>query len=356
VPVYRGDAASLVRDLRSAAPADLPVLAEVPETALASLRAAGLLRPLQTFIGSKDYGLSLADLDDFWPCFVESNTADRQVWGLPFSHRIYALLYNPELVPTPPSTWDELREMSTALSKRVAVAARSSFGLAVRADASLYTLFLYQNGGTLVSGEPPRCAIASRQGVEALAYLYELTCMRRSVLMTMGNPRAAVVDGLAAMAIAPVGSSSGAGDGVDTPLAMAPLPAGTARATLAPGTSLVMVAGASPVVEEAGWRFLRWVTSPQNATRWAVASGDVPIRRSVCRQRSWLSGPGNSADWRLVVAQMENAAVMPKLVRWDDFQHNLTTMVSTYLLGRSNSAGSVLGGAAKAADELLSAP
>ena len=353
-PVYKGDAAALARALREAAPGRLPALAEVPATALSSLGAAGLLKPLQGFIARKDQGLTLEDLDDFWACLVDTNTVDQQVWGLPFSHRVYALLYDPEVVPVPPATWDELRELSVSLTTRPPDPRKWSFGLALRADASLYALFVHQNGGSLVGGDPPRPMVASREGVEALDYLYELACMRKSVLLTMGSPGSAVVDGLAAMAITPANAWITAAE--DRFLAMAPLPAGTSRATLAPGTSLVMVAGGSPTVEEAGWKFLRWLTSPSVATRWAVASGDVPIRRSICVQPEWLAGPGSSNQWREVVGQMVHAAPLPEIVRWDDFQQHLTTTVSTYLLGRSNSAQCVLEGFTRTANELLSAP
>lgn len=356
VPVYRGEPAQLVAELRDgSAPGGAPVLAEVPETALASLRVAGLLRPLQGFIMGRQYGLSLTDLEDFWPCFVESNTAGKQVWGLPLSHRVYALIYDPALVGSPPTTWAELTEAAAALTRRVADPAQSTFGLAFRADANLFYLFLHQNGGRIAAGDPPRCVMNSPEGVAALDYLFELACLRRCVLLTVSQPLPAVSEGRAAMAIgAPRWPVNGQDGG--RPLAIAPLPEGVARATLSPGSSLVILRGPDPVLEEAAWRFIQWLTNPGNAARWAAGTGDVPIRRSVLGNPVWLYGPGLDPGWRAVVAQMEYAVVTPGVSGWEEVHQNLSSTVSTYLLGRTNSAQSVLDRLSEAANRALSAP
>lgn len=351
--VSKDDPNALAEELDDAVAAgEAPALAEVPEAALPGLRARQALQTLQSFIASQHYGLEVADRDDFWPAFIQSNTAGRQVWGLPFSHKVYALVYNPSLVAVPPDTWDALKETASALTRRDPDPAKSVFGLAFRANAELFALFLYQNGGSLVSGDPPKAAFNSQAGMTALDYLYELAYLRKAVLLTMGSPIDALVDGRAAMAIVPVGwAPGGAGP---SPLAIAPLPAGLTRATLAPGTSLVLTAGRTPAEQEAAWRFVRWLTEPENAARWAAATGDVPIRRSVVEQPVWRYGFGRDQGWRDVLAQMGQAVALPYGPGWAQVAAELSGAVRVYLLGQANSSQAVLDGAAQEANQALS--
>lgn len=339
--VYRGEPAALAAALVEAvAGGEGPAVAEVPEASLSSLRAAGALRPLESFMVNRHYGFDVSDTEDFWPCLVESNTAEGRVWGLPFSHEVYALVYRPDLVPEPPTTWDELREAVTALTVRSPDLSRCSFGLAVRADADLFCLFLYQNGGALQAGDPPRYCFNDVAGVVALDFLYELSCMRRSVLVTMGDPLEAVVDGRAAMTILPVRWPLR--DPALTSLAAAPLPTGVRRATLAPGSSLVICAGRSPAEEEAAWRFMRWLTGSRNAARWAVATGYVPVRRSALEEPEWRAGPGRDPAFSEVVAQLEWAAALPDVESWPEVEERLSAAVYARLFGQVNSSEALL--------------
>ncbi len=338
---YRGDPSQVAADLSSAVIAGRgPVLAEVLTEALDGLRVAGTIIPMGSFIASRQYGLNMEDLKDFWPCFVQANTVDRQVWGLPFSHKIYGLMYNPDVLQEPPTTWDGLREAASALTRRDANPALSVFGLAFRPDAELFTLFLYQNGGQLLAGDPPRMSFASPQGTGCLEFLAEITTLRRTALLTMGDSFEAVADGRAAMAIGPVGRTadelSGAG------VALAPLPSGVARATLAPGTSLVLAAGSDAASEEAGWRFARWLTGTEIAARWAAATGDVPVRRSAMERPVWRQGPGSIRGWSAVIAQMDVAVILPASPSLGRIRDELNAAIPSYLLGRINSSQALL--------------
>jgi len=221
-PVYCGEPAALASGLLEAyGSGNAPVLAEVPESALPALRTAEVLVPLQDYIADRDFGLEVADLDDFWPCLVESNTTGRGVWGLPFSHRVYALVYNPELVADPPRTWEALMETAASLTHRDPDPARSTFGLAVTDDPNLFCVLLFEKGGALVKGQPPAWAFNDPAGVAALNYLYELASLRKCVLVTVGSPSGAVADDRAAMAIDLVGWPGGgrtAGSAAEPPV------------------------------------------------------------------------------------------------------------------------------------------
>ena len=358
--VAKPDEATLLEDLRQAASSErAPCVAEVPADQLAVLRLAGIIRPLQSFIANRYYGLPVSDSEDFWPCLVQANAMGRQVWGVPFSHKLYALLYNPELVSRPPATWDELKSMAQSLTYRNGEPALSRFGVAFRPDAELLCLLLYQNGGRLLSGDSSRWVFNGAEGRGALEYLYELATVRKAALLTMGRPEQAVATGRAAMAI---GQPTWPLDPKDGPVAVAPLPKGAIAAALAPGTSLTLVNGHTEAEEEAAWRFMRWLTSPEISARWSASTGDVPIRRQAMAQFVWAAGLGSLPGWPEVVAQMDSVVLLPSVTgtaaagTWEKVRGDLSQAVTAYLLGAVSSSQSALDSVAIPANRALSGP
>ena len=358
--VAKPDEATLLADLRQTGSSErAPCVAEVPADQLAVLRLAGIIRPLQSFIANRYYGLQVSDSEDFWPCLVQANAMGRQVWGVPFSHKLYALLYNPELVSRPPATWDELKSMAQSLTYRNGEPALSRFGVAFRPDAELLSLLLYQNGGRLLSGDSSRWVFNGAEGRGALEYLYELATVRKAALLTMGHPEQAVATGRAAMAI---GQPTWPLDPKDGPVAVAPLPKGATAAALAPGTSLTLVNGHTDAEEEAAWRFMRWLTSPEISARWSASTGDVPIRRQAMAQFVWAAGLGSLPGWPEVVAQMDSVVLLPSVTgtaaagSWEKVRGDLSQAVTAYLLGGVSSSQSALDSVAIPANRALSGP
>ncbi|HYP20220.1 MAG TPA: extracellular solute-binding protein, partial [Chloroflexia bacterium] len=72
---------------------------------LGELVSNGLIEPL-------DLGEKAASFD---PVAVQAFTYEGKVYGLPYALEAIALLYNKDLVPTPPATWDELKTIAKQL-------------------------------------------------------------------------------------------------------------------------------------------------------------------------------------------------------------------------------------------------
>lgn len=72
---------------------------------LGELVASGLLAPID-----------LGELEsDFSPAAIEGFTYEGTLYGLPYATENVALIYNPDLVPEPPTTWDEVKTISQQL-------------------------------------------------------------------------------------------------------------------------------------------------------------------------------------------------------------------------------------------------
>ncbi|MBE2197680.1 MAG: extracellular solute-binding protein [Anaerolinea sp.] len=101
-----------------AAPAgEGPDITLVPHDQAGSMVASGLLAPLD--LGAK------ASL--FVPKSIEGFTFDGELYGMPFSTENLGFFYNTELVPEPPTTWEELYEIGKALQEEGKV----TYGLSV---------------------------------------------------------------------------------------------------------------------------------------------------------------------------------------------------------------------------------
>jgi len=79
---------------------------------LGELVSNGLLEPL-------DLGAKAKNFD---PVAIKAFTYQGKLYGLPYAVEAIALMYNKDLVPTPPATWDELKSIAKKLQDEKKVA------------------------------------------------------------------------------------------------------------------------------------------------------------------------------------------------------------------------------------------
>jgi maltose-binding protein MalE len=106
VSVQEVDFGAIRDDLKLAGPAgEGPDIIVGAHDWLGELVTNGLLEPL-------DLGDKASSLD---PVAISAFTYDGKVYGLPYGLEAIALLYNKDLVPTPPATWEELKTVAKKL-------------------------------------------------------------------------------------------------------------------------------------------------------------------------------------------------------------------------------------------------
>lgn len=99
---------NLYDDFISSAPAGYgPDIAIFPHDRVATLYAAGLLSTVD--LGEKE--------DDFVQTALNAMTMEGNLLGLPYGVENLAFFYNTQLVPIPPSSWEELYTMGLALQE-----------------------------------------------------------------------------------------------------------------------------------------------------------------------------------------------------------------------------------------------
>ena len=233
------------------------------------------------------YSDKLVHLDDFvandfdnWDDIVsgyrDENSQFGFISGVPFNKSTYVLFYNKtlfdELGLTAPTTWDELLTVAETVKKEKDMETIGWDDL-----AGMFQAMLAQNGceyfdenGALFDNE---------KGLETVEFIMNLYNNGYARLVgddgyfstTISNQRIASY----------VGSSTGASyitaDGWE--LGVAPLVSKTDKAANAAGTNIVMFSKDTNK-QKAAWEYLKFLTTAENTTEWAMVTGYLPVRTS----------------------------------------------------------------------------
>lgn len=126
----------------------------------------GFLAPLDDYISKQGF-----DTSPFFKNYLDIFTgSDGKIYGLPKDGNTIALAYNSDLVPTPPTTMDELVTMAQALKGKSGIKAPMCLNAAL--DRGL--AFLYAQGGSLLSADNKAEAIDTPASKAALQWYMDL--------------------------------------------------------------------------------------------------------------------------------------------------------------------------------------
>lgn len=200
--------------------------------------------------------------------------AETPVYGLPWSINCQALWYRTDLIPTPPATWDELREMAKAQTTG------GVFGMAFQGGrtgdwiTSDFLPILWGNGGELWDQATYTAAgyVNSPEAVAALELMRAMVQDDRSVDPASGNWTinerfAALLQGKTAMALNWVPLFGGAAEDPAASLVVgkvgfAPSPRGTQSQAAMYGSQGSGINARSERKAEA-WQYLQWLASKE---------------------------------------------------------------------------------------------
>ncbi len=93
--------------------------------------------------------IDLGDLEDqFLPAAVQAFVYEGELYGMPYAVENVAFAYNPEIVPEPPATWDEVK----ALSEEIHAADETKYGYIIQTNDPYHTFPLMTSFGGYVFG------------------------------------------------------------------------------------------------------------------------------------------------------------------------------------------------------------
>jgi len=297
--------------------------------------------------------------NDFWPAERKAVTVGSKIIGVPALVDNLALVYNKKLFdkagipyPTADWTWDDFRNAA----KRLTDPAAKQFGWAYVADGSEDTVWrfdalLWQAGGDILTPDQKHAAFNSAAGVKAATLLQQMATVDHSVYLDNGNGTYANLFNSGKIAMLFTGPWDLSGF-PDVNYGIQILPGDQNHQTISGPDQWVMLDNGDDR-RSAAWTFLKWFTSTEQATKWSIATGDLPIRASQTQSPDYPTYTSKYKGVATFVDNEKNAVkARPVLASYNEISQAMGQAIQSVLLGKSDPKAA-LDQAAQQVDQIL---
>ena len=288
-PIYAGN----YDDARIKALAALKAGQSAPLSVLFSIDIYELLE--QDAILAWDDIATTADdkawLKAFYPALMMNGTYKGKVYGIPFQRSTIVLYWNKDafkeagLDPNkPPASWDEMTKMAQKLVKKDAAGNVQRWGVMVPSTGYAYWMFqafARQNGQDLMNRDGNRTNYAHPDVIGALDFWVSLGKKHKVMpegTIEWGTLRQAFTEGKTAMMWHTTGNLTAVKGTAKFDFGVAMLPASKQRGSPTGGGNFYLFKKTTPAERKAALAFVKWMTAPERAADWSMATGYVATR------------------------------------------------------------------------------
>ncbi len=268
---------------------DPPALAVMLATDLYDLINADNIVSIDDYIVGMEDGQ--AYLDDFFPVFLDNSRYDDKLWSIPFQRSAVVMYYNADLFEEnglePPDSWQALADAAQALTDKEGDTV-NRWGIEW---PSGWPYWLFQPlaigaGQNIIGDSDVEVYFDDPAVIEAVQYYIDLSktygAMAEGVQAIWGQAPADLATGQTAMIVHSTGSLTGLLDQADFEVGVMAVPskeAGT-YATVPGGGNLYIFKGAPQEQQDAAWKFVEFLTQPENAADFSINTGYIASRQS----------------------------------------------------------------------------
>jgi sn-glycerol 3-phosphate transport system substrate-binding protein len=220
-----------------------------------------------------------------------NGTYKGKVYGIPFQRSTIVMYWNKDafkeagLDPEkPPANWTEMAQMAAKLVKKDAAGNVTRWGVMVPSTGYPYWMFQAfgrQNGHDLMNPEGNRTNYAHPDVIAALQYWRDLGAKHKVMpegTVEWGTLRQQFTEGKTAIMWHTTGNLTAVKDSAKFPFGVAMLPASKQRGSPTGGGNFYLFKKTTPAERKAALDFVRWVTTPERAADWSIATGYVAVR------------------------------------------------------------------------------
>jgi multiple sugar transport system substrate-binding protein len=291
------------------------------------------------------------DTKAFYPQALSEMEYKDKLYGLPLLVDDRSLVYNQKIFAdaglTPPTTWDELKSDAQKLTVTDGGKLKQS-GFMLN-DPGLFSMWLEQAGGKLVSDDGTKTAFDSPQGLDVLNFWKGL--LDDGVYTNgFGDSNDVFAAGQAAMKydgpwdVPSLNAADGLDWGVTEPVTG---PNGGKGAVMG-GFGLVIPTGAKDA--DGAWAFEKWwATQKQNGVDFAKISGWIPANRDSANDQYFTGDPKLAG----FVKTLDYAKVRPAIPGYSDVEGKALTPALQKFMSGQLTAQQALDQAAKQGDRIL---
>ncbi|WP_291646840.1 ABC transporter substrate-binding protein [Bosea sp. (in: a-proteobacteria)] len=288
-PIYAGTyQETIVKALTAHKSGTPPVLSVLLSTDMFTLIDEDAIVPFDQFVKTDEDKKWLAS---FFPGFMENSQTGGKTWGIPFQRSTVVLYWNKELFKeagldpeTPPKTWAEQLAFAQKLTKRDAAGNVTQWGIQIPSSGFPYWLFQglsTQAGAILANAAGDKTDYANPAVVEALQYWVDLAQKHKvhpTGIVEWGTTPRDFFERKVAMMWTTTGNLTNVRSNAKFPFGVGLLPAGKRLGSPTGGGNFYISKKASKAEQEAAFKFVRWITTPERAAQWSIDTGYVAVR------------------------------------------------------------------------------
>jgi len=230
-------------------------------------------------------------LKAFYPSLMMNGIYKNKVYGIPFQRSTIVMYWNKDafkeagLDPEKaPANWKEMADMAAKLVKKDAAGNVSRWGVMVPSTGYPYWMFqafARQNGHDLMNKDGNRTNYAHADVIAALQYWRDLGAKHKVMpegTVEWGTLRQAFTEGKTAMMWHTTGNLTAVKNSAKFPFGVAMLPASKQRGSPTGGGNFYIFKKSTPAERKAALAFVKWLTTPERAADWSMATGYVAVR------------------------------------------------------------------------------
>ncbi len=287
-PVYSGSYQDTITKLLTAAKGGTsPNVAVALSTDMFTLIDEDVVIPFDAVAGEKgkDWFAS------FYPGFMANSQTGGKTWGIPFQRSTIVLYWNKEafkeagLDPEKaPQTWAEMADYAKKLTKRDAAGNITQWGLEIPSAGSfafwLFQALTTENGVLLMNEAGDKVALDVPAVVEALQYWVDLSTKDKSHPpgnVEWGTTPKDFFEKKTAMMWTTTGNLTNVKANAKFDFGVAMLPEKVKRGSPTGGGNFYLFKGMSADQQKAALSFVQWMTTPERAAEWSIATGYVAV-------------------------------------------------------------------------------
>lgn len=336
-----------------------PDIAILRTTSVLMLMDMGAIVPLDEFIrqnGGKQY------LEDFYPAFIDSVKKKGKIWGIPYQISTPLFYYNKQMFReagldpnSPPENWDQLVTFAKKLTKKDSSGNVIHYGLGFP-DSNQWMLqsWTLTNGGNLASKDGTKVYFDTKEVAESLRMWVKLVNeMQVSIRHRMyGKLASDFIAGQVAMMYNSTGSLSFVRKSATFDFGVAFLPKNKRYAVPLGGAHMFMFNKTSKERQKASWEFIHWMSSPEIAARWSIASGYIATRKSALEVAEMKEYTTKFPEALVALKQLEFSYPWWTVYEWGKVTKALETQLADAVDGKI-SPEEAMAIAQKEADKIL---
>lgn len=360
-PVYTGDYITTVtKALTAYRGHNAPQIAVMGDVEVYSLKEAGAIIPVSDLVKDAD---GQKWLTQFYPAFIRH--IDGKVWSVPFQRSTNVMYWNKDafkkagLDPEhPPQNWQQLVEYGKKLTIRNG-STTTQWGVEIPSNTPNaywpYQGLVASNGGHLDNGKGTAVTFHTPKTIEALNFIHDLSVKYdispKGVIADSTTPQD-FIDGKTAMAFMSTGNLGGVRQKANFSFGISMIPEKTQRGSPTGGGSLYMFSGMTPEQQKAALKLVRWLSEPEQAARWSIATGYIATSPAAWQTKAMQEYTKQYPQALVAREQLKYSQPEISTYRSVQIRELLNRAIEATVTGRT-SADSALKDAQSQADRLL---